>query len=66
MVWGAADPYLPVALAQRQREAFPQARVEVLSDSGHWPFADNPEAVGRLVEPFLRSVTTTQGTLAGV
>jgi pimeloyl-ACP methyl ester carboxylesterase len=54
VIWGARDPYLPVALAERQREAFPSARVEILDDSGHWPFADNPEAVGRLVEPFLR------------
>jgi menaquinone-9 beta-reductase len=56
VIWGAHDPYLPVALAERQREAFPSAEVEILDDSGHWPFADNPEAVGRLVEPFLRQV----------
>ncbi len=56
VIWGAHDPYLPVALAERQREAFPSAEVETLDDSGHWPFADNPEAVGRLVEPFLRQV----------
>jgi len=54
VVWGAHDPYLPVALAARQREAFPSAEVAVLDDSGHWPFADDPDAVGRLVEPFLR------------
>ncbi len=54
VIWGAHDPYLPVALAHRQREAFPSAEVEILPDSGHWPFADNPEAVGRVVEPFLR------------
>ena len=54
VVWGAHDPYIPVDLAERQREAFPNAEIAVLEDSGHWPFADNPEAVGRLVEPFLR------------
>ncbi|HZU61712.1 MAG TPA: alpha/beta fold hydrolase, partial [Solirubrobacteraceae bacterium] len=56
VIWGAHDPYLPVALAERQREAFPSAQVEILPDSGHWPFADDPEAVGRLAEPFLRGV----------
>jgi menaquinone-9 beta-reductase len=56
VVWGAHDPYLPVALANRQREAFPSAEVEILPDSGHWPFADDPDAVGRVVEPFLRGV----------
>jgi menaquinone-9 beta-reductase len=54
VVWGAHDPYIPVEMAARQREAFPSAEVEVLEDSGHWPFADDPDAVGRLVEPFLR------------
>jgi len=54
VVWGAHDPYIPVTMAARQREAFPSAEIEVLEDSGHWPFADDPEAVGRLVEPFLR------------
>jgi pimeloyl-ACP methyl ester carboxylesterase len=57
IVWGAADPYLPVALAQQQLEAFPSAQVEILAGSGHWPMIDNPEAVGRVVEPFLRAVT---------
>ena len=56
VVWGAHDPYLPVALAHRQREAFPSAEIEILADSGHWPFADDPDAVGRVVEPFLRRV----------
>jgi pimeloyl-ACP methyl ester carboxylesterase len=52
----AHDPYLPVAMAHRQREAFPSADVEILAGSGHWPFADDPDAVGRVVEPFLRRV----------
>jgi pimeloyl-ACP methyl ester carboxylesterase len=54
VVWGARDPYLPVSLAERQREAFPEAEVVVLNDSGHWPFADNADAVGKAVEEFLR------------
>ncbi|HEX4345500.1 MAG TPA: alpha/beta fold hydrolase [Solirubrobacteraceae bacterium] len=54
VVWGAHDPYIKLPMAARQREAFPSARIEVLPDSGHWPFADDPEGVGRLVEPFLR------------
>ena len=54
VVWGRHDPYLPVSLAERQREAFPRARVEVLDGSGHWPFADAPERVAGLVVPFLR------------
>jgi len=56
VVWGAHDPYIPVAMAERQREAFPKAEVAILEDSGHWPFADDPDSVGRHVEPFLRAV----------
>jgi pimeloyl-ACP methyl ester carboxylesterase/flavin-dependent dehydrogenase len=56
VVWGAHDPYIPVGMAERQREAFPRAQIEILEGSGHWPFADDPDGVGRVVEPFLRSV----------
>jgi pimeloyl-ACP methyl ester carboxylesterase len=62
VVWGAHDPYIPVAMAARQRDAFPSAEVAVLQDSGHWPHADDPDAVGRLVEPFLRRVVGSTAT----
>lgn len=55
VVWGARDPYIDVSFAERQRETFPSAEVHVLADSGHWPFADDPEGVASLVVPFLRS-----------
>jgi pimeloyl-ACP methyl ester carboxylesterase len=56
VIWGRHDPYLPVALAERQREWFPSARVEVLDGSGHWPFIDDPECTERLVLQFLGEV----------
>jgi menaquinone-9 beta-reductase len=64
VVWGAHDPYIPVALADRQREAFPSAELAILDDSGHWPFADDPDGVGRNVEPFLRAVVAGERTRA--
>jgi pimeloyl-ACP methyl ester carboxylesterase len=45
VLWGRHDPYLPHALALRQREVFPTARCVVLPESGHWPFADDPPRV---------------------
>lgn len=54
MLWGAHDPYIPVAYASRQREVFPDARIVILDGSGHWPFADDPSAVAAAVVPFLR------------
>jgi pimeloyl-ACP methyl ester carboxylesterase len=57
VVWGAKDPYLKVRLAERQREVFRDARVEILPESGHWPLADAPEAVAAAVLPFLAEQT---------
>jgi pimeloyl-ACP methyl ester carboxylesterase len=54
IVWGAHDPYIPVAFAQRQRDVFPRAEIRILADSGHWPFADDPGSVVEVVVPFLR------------
>jgi pimeloyl-ACP methyl ester carboxylesterase len=53
VIWGEHDAYLPYSYAERQREAFPSADVHVLPASGHWPFADAPETVERLLAEFL-------------
>ena len=55
VIWGEHDAYLPSSYAWRQREAFPSAEVHVLPASGHWPFADAPETVERLLVEFLGS-----------
>jgi len=54
VIWGAHDPYIPVEFAERQRQVFPRAEVKILPGSGHWPFVDDPDAVSRIVLPFLR------------
>ena len=54
VVWGEHDAYLPSSYAAEQRQAFPSADVHVLPASGHWPFADAPETVERLLVEFLR------------
>jgi pimeloyl-ACP methyl ester carboxylesterase len=56
VIWGEHDAYLPSSYAERQREAFPSADVHILSASGHWPFADAPETVERLLVEFVASV----------
>jgi pimeloyl-ACP methyl ester carboxylesterase len=53
VIWGEHDVYLPAKFAERQRQAFPSAEVHVLPGSGHWPFADAPETVERLLLDFL-------------
>ena len=54
VIWGRKDPYIDVAYAERQRDVFPDARVVVLDQSGHWPYADDPETVRDAMLPFLR------------
>jgi pimeloyl-ACP methyl ester carboxylesterase len=43
-----------VRYAQHQVETFPKARVVMLPESGHFPFADDPQAVIEAVVPFFR------------
>lgn len=54
VIWGTADPYLPPHHATAQRDTFPDAEVVLLPRSGHFPFADDPEAVEAAAVPFLR------------
>jgi pimeloyl-ACP methyl ester carboxylesterase len=56
VIWGEHDAYLPSSYAARQRDAFPSADVHVLPASGHWPFADSPEIVERLLVSFLEGL----------
>jgi pimeloyl-ACP methyl ester carboxylesterase len=53
VIWGEHDAYLPCEYAARQRDTFPSADVHVLPLSGHWPYADAPETVERLLLEFL-------------
>jgi pimeloyl-ACP methyl ester carboxylesterase len=55
VVWGAADQYISVDYAERQREFFDVRDVLVLQDSGHWPFQDDPEPVREALVSFLRA-----------
>lgn len=56
VIWGEHDAYLPWSFAARQRDAFPSAEVHILPASGHWPYADDPETVERLLVGFLQRV----------
>ncbi|CQD16713.1 alpha/beta hydrolase [Mycolicibacterium conceptionense] len=53
VIWGARDRFVPMNQAD-QRVAFPNAQVEVLDRSGHYPHLDDPETVADLVVPFIR------------
>jgi len=54
VIWGAGDKYLPARFAEQQRETFPNAEVHLLQGLGHWPFIDDPAAVGDILEGFVQ------------
>jgi pimeloyl-ACP methyl ester carboxylesterase len=54
VVWGTDDVYIPWQQAERQRESFPSARIQLLEGLGHWPFLEDPARVTEVVIPFLR------------
>lgn len=66
VLWGRHDPYIPAAQAARQREVFPGSEVVVLEGSGHWPFADDPGGVARVVVPFVRRLMADDAGRPGV
>jgi len=61
VIWGSADPYIPVRYAALQRDYFPSAQVVVLDRSGHWPYADDPEKVAEITLPFFQTAMADSG-----
>jgi pimeloyl-ACP methyl ester carboxylesterase len=58
VIWGEGDAYLPLKLAERQRDAFPRAEIVTIRGAGHWPFVDDPDAVREPLLSFLRTQIT--------
>lgn len=54
VIWGERDIFIPAKHAHDQRQAFPDAEIHLLEDSGHWPFVDNAARTRRLFVSFLR------------
>ncbi len=57
IMWGDADPIIPVAHAYRAHEAMPGSRLEVFEGVGHFPHVECPEKV---VEHLLEFLSTTE------
>jgi pimeloyl-ACP methyl ester carboxylesterase len=59
VLWGKADPFVPVRFAEQQRQTFKRAKVVIFPEAGHWPFIDDPEGVAAEVVPFLRALVVS-------
>lgn len=55
LIWGASDPFFPLATAERLRRAIPGAeeRAYPIAGAGHFPQEDRPDEVARLIADFL-------------
>jgi haloalkane dehalogenase len=56
LLWGAEDPFAPVAGAHRFAREIPHAQLRVLAGLGHFIFDDAPEAATAAVVEFLATL----------
>jgi pimeloyl-ACP methyl ester carboxylesterase len=57
IVWGERDRIIPVDHAYRAADAIPHSTLQVLPGLGHFPQAEDPEAVAGLILDFLATTT---------
>jgi pimeloyl-ACP methyl ester carboxylesterase len=50
VLWGLRDPYISGRFGRAYADALQQAELVELSDAGHWPWLDRPDAIDRVVE----------------
>lgn len=55
LIWGEADPLLPVARAREAVVTLPGARLVVIEGAGHTPQSERPGRFNRALEDFLAS-----------
>ena len=55
VVWGEADPWVPVAKGEELAARIPGARLELLDGAGHLVQEVEPEALARLIDEHLRA-----------
>jgi pimeloyl-ACP methyl ester carboxylesterase len=53
-IWGADDTFVPADQAEKQKQAFPDAKVHLIEGTGHWVFMDAPKRVRKLFVAFAR------------
>jgi haloalkane dehalogenase len=53
IVWGADDPFAPVAGAQRFERELPGSELVVFEGAGHFVWEDEPDGTGKAVSDFL-------------
>jgi haloalkane dehalogenase len=62
LLWGADDPFAPVASAHRFERELPDTELVVVDDAGHFVFEDAPERCAAAVTGFLARINTWSGS----
>jgi pimeloyl-ACP methyl ester carboxylesterase len=57
LIWGTADPWVPVALAEDWVKSLPHGELSKLDEVGHYAQEDWAEKVSEVLVPFLRRAT---------
>ena len=53
VIWGAEDPFIPLALGRQLQQAIPRATLDVIEGVRHFPPETAPGAVGRVLADWL-------------
>lgn len=56
LLWGQEDPWIPLVHGQRLQQTLPHSRLEVVSQCGHSPPEENPEAFTAALAGFWREL----------
>jgi pimeloyl-ACP methyl ester carboxylesterase len=60
VVWGAADPLIPVEHADIAHRRMPGSRLEVFDEAGHFPHLEEPIRFARVLSDFMESTEPAQ------
>ncbi|WP_248491721.1 alpha/beta fold hydrolase [Tsukamurella sp. PLM1] len=64
VVWGSADPIIPVEHAHLLHASLPSSRLEVFDGAGHFPFRSDPERFLTVLTAFIDGTEPARLTLA--
>ena len=55
VIWGDADPIIPVSHAHTAHEAIPGSRLEIMENTGHFPHVEHPKRFVEILEDFMET-----------
>src|SRR5215472_17519789 len=58
VIWGQSDGIVPLSYGEKIHRSLPDARFELISEAGHYPQIEQPDAVTDAIERFVRAEVT--------